>query len=157
MKVHCHQLVSLVKQIWLLTNLCYNTFQRSWINGKNSVTSSERRQRGGKTLHYLALIIVIKIKYITQKPLTQQYNTSLHKTLLTRVSSNKSKINTLYRSMKALPASPLNAFSTATPLSSSCLCFSSTCSSCLWMIWKDIRLLCYEPWRYSWVWRTNTT
>lgn len=36
-----------------------------------------------------------------------------------------------------LPASPLKAFSTATPLSSSCLCFSSTCSNCLWMIWMD--------------------
>ena len=38
---------------------------------------------------------------------------------------------------KSLPASPLNAFSTATPLSSSCLCFSSTCSNCLWMIWTE--------------------
>lgn len=34
-----------------------------------------------------------------------------------------------------VPASPRSAFSTATPRSSSCLCFSSTCSSCLWMIW----------------------
>lgn len=34
-----------------------------------------------------------------------------------------------------VPASPRRAFSTATPLSSSCLCFSSTCSSCLWMIY----------------------
>lgn len=38
---------------------------------------------------------------------------------------------------KSLPASPRNAFSTATPLSSSCLCFSSTCSNCLWMIWRE--------------------
>lgn len=41
--------------------------------------------------------------------------------------------------IRPLPASPLRAFSTATPLSSSCLCFSSTCSSCLWMIWKSKR------------------
>ena len=40
-------------------------------------------------------------------------------------------------SHKLLPASPLSAFSTATPLSSSCLCFSSTCSNCLWMICAD--------------------
>ncbi len=36
---------------------------------------------------------------------------------------------------REIPASPRNAFSTATPRSSNCLCFSSTCSSCLWMIW----------------------
>lgn len=36
-----------------------------------------------------------------------------------------------------IPASPRRAFSTATPLSSSCLCFSSTCSSCRWMIWSE--------------------
>lgn len=37
-----------------------------------------------------------------------------------------------------LPASPLRAFSTATPFSSSCLCFTSTCSNWRWIIWDDI-------------------
>lgn len=37
-----------------------------------------------------------------------------------------------------IPASPLSAFSTATPFSSSCLCLTSTCSNWRWIIWDDI-------------------
>lgn len=60
---------------------------------------------------------------------------------------------------RMLPASPLNAFSTATPFSSSCLCFSSTCSNCLWMIWKSGAQACSntthdQHWCLIWV-RSN--
>lgn len=43
--------------------------------------------------------------------------------------------NPLTKETQTIPASPRSAFSTATPLSSSCLCFSSTCSSCRWIIY----------------------
>lgn len=52
----------------------------------------------------------------------------------------------------SVPASPLRAFSTITPLSSSCLCFSSTCCSCLWIIWNHIHIksvFSLLPWPHS--------
>lgn len=44
-----------------------------------------------------------------------------------------------------IPASPRRAFSTATPLSSSCLCFSSTCSNCRWIICSERKPILTKP------------
>lgn len=137
----------------VLYNLC---FQCSRINSENSVTPSERRQRGGicevRTLHFLTLVVIYRKDKVQshRTPLTQQYNVTNKSSEFIQQHFNNitdmhikcddqidSTINILCINMKVqmmLPASPLNAFSTATPLSSSCLCFSSTCSSCLWMI-----------------------